>query len=73
MTEPSRSAASKPPQQFAFAQKMLLPDELLERRRPHPRRQRLRLLPILSFGGGEEGRHVIRSIVAVNSDSPIIL
>ena len=34
------------PQQLAFAEEMLLPDKLLERARPHPRRQRLRLLPI---------------------------
>ena len=33
-----------PPQQLAFAQKMLLADKLGERRRPHPRGERLHLL-----------------------------
>ena len=39
------------PQQFPFAEKVLLPDELIERPRPHPRRQGLGLLPVRSFAG----------------------
>ena len=45
----------QPPQQFPFAQKMLLADELVERKRPHPRRQRLRFASIRLFAGFEEG------------------
>jgi hypothetical protein len=35
---------------------MLLPDELVQMRRPHPRRQRLRPLAILGLAGFKE-RH----------------
>ena len=40
----------QPPQQLALAQEMLLADELVERRRPHPRRQRLSPPQVVGFG-----------------------
>src|SRR5690606_31074748 len=44
-------------QQLAFAQEVLLADELLERAGPHPRGQRLRRLEMLGFLMVEKSRH----------------
>ena len=52
------------PQQLSLAQKMLLADELVERRRPHPRRQRLGLAEIVGFGFGEQVGHVLSTAAA---------
>ena len=40
-------------EQFAFAEKMLLADELVERLRPHPRGQRLSLAAVFGFGSAK--------------------
>ena len=46
---PEPIGRQQPPQQFALAEEMLLADELVERSRPHPRRQRLGFQAILGF------------------------
>ena len=43
----------QPPQQLALAEKVLLADELVELRRPHPRGQRLGGTAVLFFGSGK--------------------
>ena len=57
------------PQQLAFAQKLLLADELVERGGPHPRRQRLRAAPVRRFAGFEQ-RH--RSPRRLSEKAPLI-
>ena len=49
----------QPPQQLPFAEKMPLADELVERARPHPRRQGLGVPPIRGFAGVKQ-RHALR-------------
>ena len=43
-----------PPQEFSGPEKMLLADELIERARPHPRRQRRDAVEVLSASVLEE-------------------
>ncbi len=55
MIDPSRSTFEQPPQQPPVAQQLLLPDELAERTRPHPRRQRRDAIEVGLLTGGKEG------------------
>ena len=49
----------EPPQELALAQKVLLADELVERRRPHPRGQGLGGTAVFFFGSGKK-RHGVQ-------------
>ena len=51
----------KPTQQFAFAEKMFLPDEFVQRLRTHPYGQRLGTTAVFTFLGFEQ-RHTIFSV-----------
>ena len=46
-------------EEFAFAEEMLLADELVKSLRPHARGQRLGLAAVFGFGLGEEGGHAV--------------
>ena len=46
---PEAVGRQQPPQQFPFAEEVLLADELVQGPRPHPRRQRLGLLAVRLF------------------------
>ena len=48
------SVLDRPPQGGAGREQALLPDELVERARPHPRRERLRPAEVLIMGLLEE-------------------
>ena len=55
----------QPAQQLSFAQEMPLADELLQRARPHPRRQGLGFPPVRSFAGVKKGHGAGSPWVAV--------